>query len=426
MNRKNYVFIVVFSLFSSITFSQISTNSPYSRFGLGSLNSSISPEQTSLGGSSVAYFNSNSINFNNPATYSSFQSKSFLFSTAIKSSTHNFSTVDQSQNETNTSFSHLAIGFPINKYVAVSSGLLPYTSVGYNLDYDTLYADLENAVSISSSGNGGLSEYFVGTAIKLHNTLSIGVNVSYLFGGLTNNKTSDFNNQEIFNVSSIDRKNITGLSYEAGFLFNKEIKKEKYFTVGVSFQNNSELDVKQSVLGTTYDFTSNSIIIKDTFQIDTIFGNIVIPNKISAGMSYSTKKLLLIINYSSQDWSDYQFLANGVSLTEDNLNNSVCYSGGLQFTPNYNAHNKYWKKINYKLGGRYNKTYLNLRNNQLTEKSFTFGVGLPVKRTNTYYNLSVEIGDKGTTEENLIKEQFIRFAFGVTFKGIWFVKRKYD
>ena len=134
----------------------------------------------------------------------------------------------------------------------------------------------------------------------------------------------------------------------------------------------------------------------------------------------------MVINYTTQDWSDYQFLADGVSLIEDNLNNSVCYSGGLQFTPKYNAHNSYWKKINYRLGGRYNKTYLNLRNNQLTEKSLTFGVGLPVKRTNTYYNLSVEIGDKGTTEENLIKEQFIRVAFGVTFKGIWFVKRKYD
>ena len=80
----------MFSLFSSITLSQISTNSPYSRFGLGSLNSSISPDKMFLGGSSVSYFNSNSINFDNPATYSAFQPKSFLFSTAIKSSTHNF------------------------------------------------------------------------------------------------------------------------------------------------------------------------------------------------------------------------------------------------------------------------------------------------------------------------------------------------
>ena len=52
------------------------------------------------------------------------------------------------------------------------------------------------------------------------------------------------------------------------------------------------------------------------------------------------------------------------------------------------------------------------------------GLGLPVKRTNTFYNFSVEIGDKGTIENNLIKEQFIKFTFGVTFKGIWFVKKK--
>ena len=78
------------------------------------------------------------------------------------------------------------------------------------------------------------------------------------------------------------------------------------------------------------------------------------------------------------------------------------------------------------MGGRYNKTYLNLRNNQLTETSLTLGLGLPINRTNTFYNFSMEIGKKGTTEDNLIKEQFIRFTFGVTFKGIWFVKRKYD
>ena len=150
------------------------------------------------------------------------------------------------------------------------------------------------------------------------------------------------------------------------------------------------------------------------------------PKKISTGASYSSDKLLLVANYSSQNWSDYQLLLDGVAVQEDNLKNSMCYSGGIQFTPDYNAHNKYWKKIQYRIGGRYNKTYLNLRNNQLTETALTFGLGFPVKRINTFYNFSLEIGDKGTTEEDLVKEQFFRFTFGVTFKGIWFVKRKYD
>lgn len=415
----------MFLFLTTMSFSQISTNSPYSRFGLGSLSSSVSAQQSALGGASVVYFNSNSINSENPATYSSFEPKSFLFSSALNSSIHNFKTSNQSQNESNATFSHVAIGFPINKYLSVSSGLLPYSSIGYNLDYMDYETWLEDSVSVLSTGNGGLSKYYFGTSLQLHKTLSIGINAYYLFGGLSRNKTADFNNPDIFNVSSVDRTNITGLSYETGLLFNTEISKDKYVAFALSFQNSTNLDAKQTLLGTTYDFTT-SLVIKDTFQNVIQKATIVMPSKISAGASYNSEKLFLVANYSSQNWSDYQFLIDGVAVEEDNLKNSKCYSGGIQFTPDYNAHNKYWKKIQYRIGGRYNKTYLSLRNNQLTETSLTMGLGLPVKRTNTFYNFSVEIGDKGTIENNLIKEQFIKFTFGVTFKGIWFVKRKYD
>ncbi|MBT4478956.1 MAG: hypothetical protein HOC66_06065, partial [Flavobacteriales bacterium] len=97
-----------------------------------------------------------------------------------------------------------------------------------------------------------------------------------------------------------------------------------------------------------------------------------------------------------------------------------------QYTPDYNSVTKYWKKINYRIGSRMDKSYLNLNNKQISEKAITFGLGLPVKRSNSYFNISMEVGEKGTTAEDLIKEQFVRFNLGVTFKGIWFVKRKYD
>ena len=55
------------------------------------------------------------------------------------------------------------------------------------MDYETW---LEDSVSVSSTGNGGLSEYYFGTSLQLHKTLSIGVNAYYLFGGLSRNKTA--------------------------------------------------------------------------------------------------------------------------------------------------------------------------------------------------------------------------------------------
>ncbi len=342
----------------------------------------------------------------------------------MSSSFHSFSTNDKTQNENNSNFSQVAIGFPINNNISVSSGLLPYSSMGYHLDYDSLYSDLSDSVSISSIGNGGLSKYYLGTSIKLNNKLSIGINTYYLFGGLSRNKTADFNNSSIYNVSSVDRTNLTGIVYEGGLLFSSDFGKNKSVSIAVTYQDNANLDAKRTLLGTTYSFGS-SLIIKDTFENVIQNGSVVIPSKFALGISYTSDKWLFLANYYNQNWSKYQLNFEN-TIEEDNLDNSIYYSIGAQYTPDHNSHKKYWKKIQYRIGGRQYKTYLNLRNNELIENSITLGIGLPHNRTNTFYNFSMEIGESGTTEENLIREQFLRFNFGVTFKGIWFVKRKYD
>lgn len=425
MNKLKYTFLLFFTLSSGIIFSQISTNSPYSRFGLGNLNNSSSADQLGMGGSSVVYNNPDVINFNNPATYSSFKAKSFLFTTSLNSSASRFTTTNNIQYENNTSFSKIALGFPVNQYISVSSGLLPFSNVGYQLDYNDTENFLEDTVSISSIGNGGLSKYYLGASVKLHKTLSVGVNASYLFGGLSRNKTADFNNSSIFNVSSVNRTNITGVSFETGLLFNTDLSEDNNISFGLTYNHNANLNARRTLLGTTYELNNSLLVIKDTFQNEVENGTIVLPSKLSAGMMYTSEKWLLLANYSSQNWSDYS-LTFGEEREDDNLENSVCVSSGLQYTPEFNSVTKYWKRINYRMGARYDKTYLSLKDLQLTEKSLSFGLGLPVKRSNSFYNIGMEVGKQGTTQDKLIQERFVRFTFGVTFKGLWFVKRKYD
>jgi len=425
MNKLKYTLLLIFTIVSGVLFSQSSTNSPYSRFGLGNLNGSISSQQSALGGNSVVFHDENSINTNNPATFSALKPKSFLLSTAFTSKVTSFSTSSLSQNESSTSFSHMAIAFPVNKYLFVSSGLLPFSNVGYQIDYSETEDWLEDTISISSSGNGGISKYYFGTSVKLHKSLSLGANLNYHFGGLSRIRTADFNNSTIFNVNSVDRTNVTGVSFETGLLFNTEFSDNKKFSFGLTYQGNTTLNAKRTLLGTTFEYLSSSLIVKDTFQYSTDEGELVLPSKLSTGLMYSSDKILFVTNYASQNWSDYQ-LSFGNEIEEDYLDNSSSISAGLQITPDFNSVTKYWKRVNYRIGGRYDKTYLNINENQLTEKSVTFGLGLPVRRSNTFYNIALELGESGTTDDNLIKEQFARFTFGVTFKGIWFVKRKYD
>ncbi|MDA9345185.1 hypothetical protein N9Q99_02140 [Flavobacteriales bacterium] len=425
MNKLKYTFLLFFTFSSGIIFSQISTNSPYSRFGIGNLNNSSSADQFGMGGSSVVYNSPDVINFNNPATYSSFKAKSFLFTTSLNSSASRFTNSNNIQYENNTSFSKIALGFPVNQYISVSSGLLPFSNVGYQLDYNDTENFLEDTVSISSIGKGGLSKYYLGASVKLHKTLSVGVNASYLFGGLSRNKTADFNNSSIFNVSSVDRTNITGVSFETGLFFNTDLSEDNNISFGLTYNHNANLNARRTLLGTTYELNNSLLIIKDTFQNEVENGTIVLPSKLSAGIMYTSQKWLLLANYSFQNWSDYN-LTFGEEREDDNLENSVCVSSGLQYTPEFNSVTKYWKRINYRMGARYDKTYLSLNDLQLTEKSLSFGLGLPVKRSNSFYNIGMEVGKQGTTQDKLIQERFVRFTFGVTFKGLWFVKRKYD
>ena len=48
------------------------------------------------------------------------------------------------------------------------------------------------------------------------------------------------------------------------------------------------------------------------------------------------------------------------------------------------------------------------------------------QKTKSEINLSVEVGERGTINNNLIKEQFLDFQIGLSLSDIWFVKRKYD
>jgi hypothetical protein len=152
------------------------------------------------------------------------------------------------------------------------------------------------------------------------------------------------------------------------------------------------------------------------------WGDVTLPQYISGGLTYSSgDKWLFVADYSMQNWADYSMLDES-----DNLANSTRISGGMQFTPDFNSITKYYKRMDYRLGGSYSNTPLLFDGNQLQEMSVSFGFGIPVKKSRTKYDFSCTIGKRGTTEGNLIKEQFVRLGLSVSYDGIWFVKRKYD
>ena len=410
------VFVYVFSLLEISA--QITTNSPYSRFGIGELQHNVFAEFNSFGGASTAFGLSNSVNPNNPATYTFFGANSFLLSTGGWNQTTKMESFTDNQTVNNNGFSHLVVGFPLTKQSGASFGLIPFSSTGY----DILTHDEENNIDMYYYGDGGLSKVYYGVGYEIFENLSLGVNASYLFGGLNRRKQVDYNDELFFNSRSNSKINLRGYYYELGILYEKSLKKEDILLFGLKVNNNSSLRAKKTELVESFEFAGELEIPKDTFLNSTEWGDLTLPRCISIGVSYSkAKKWLFIADYSMQDWSSYSMFDES-----DNLVNSMKICGGVEYTPQYNSINKYYKRIDYRLGGSYGLSPLEFEANQLKEISLTFGFGIPIEKSRTKYNFSCTLGQRGTTESNLIKEQFVRLGLSVAYDGIWFVKRKYD
>jgi len=86
----------------------------------------------------------------------------------------------------------------------------------------------------------------------------------------------------------------------------------------------------------------------------------------------------------------------------------------------------YWQRVVYRAGLRFENTGLNINNQSIKEFGMSFGVGIPVGNVFSNANLGLEFGNRGTTNGNLIKENFVNFQLSLSLNDRWFRQRKYD
>jgi len=418
MSKINKIFILLFFVFMSESLFAQQTSSPYSRFGLGYLKSQFSPVFNSLGGGGFAINDSKVINPFSPATYSSFESNSFLFSTGLNNELVNIESNDESQTLNNLSLSHITFGFPLTNKIGSSFGIIPYSSVGYSMQS----RDENYNADMLYNGDGGISKVYAGGSLELHKNLSVGANASYLFGGLNRRKKLEFDDETIFNSRSNSQINVKGLFYEVGAIFSKQLEGDKSsISIAFNTSNTSEIKAKRSNLVETFEYSGEYEIVKDTFVNSVVKGDMILPRYTNFGLSYTRDKWLFVFDYSTQNWSEYELLGES-----DSLVNSKRISGGFQFTPDISSVNQFYKRCHYRLGIALNTTPLQINNTQLEDKSISFGLGIPIKKNRSTYDLSIIFGQRGTTNNNLLKENYVKIGLNMSFEGIWFVKQKYN
>ena len=80
----------------------------------------------------------------------------------------------------------------------------------------------------------------------------------------------------------------------------------------------------------------------------------------------------------------------------------------------------------YRFGGEYRESYMIIDNIPINYGAVTFGAGFPMKGYLSVINVSLELGQNGTTQKDLFRERFITLNLDLALKDWWFRKRKYD
>jgi len=426
-NRLRKIQLLLTLLTGSIAaFAQTGIDSPYSRFGVGmTQNKNTNARFQAMGGVSNAMTSIRVVNPSNPATYTSFDSLSFIFNAGFNGSSVTYRTTTQTEQGTNATLSYVTMGFPVTRWWRSSLGLLPYSQVGYNIKL-SFYDEQIGRYNKVFKGTGGLNEVYWGNGFKISDHFSAGVNANYIFGRNTNSILLYSPDSAYYaNTKTESRLQVSDFLLDYGILFKHGLGNKLDLNIGLTYSQKVNLSVKREYLvRSMFGGVDDGV----EYILDTIDyrpkekGTIILPDGLGFGFSLVKQNRWLVgMDLNWKNWEKYKVFGSN-----DSLNNSWNVALGGQFTPNNTSISGYWKRVSYRMGTRYEHTYIQLLGEPINEFGISFGVGLPLPRTNTTIDVSAEIGRRGTTNKNLIQETFVNFTLGVSIYERWFEKRRYN
>ena len=444
----------------------MSTYSPYSRFGLGTLDERATAAQTGLGRATALWFDGYSINPENPASYSFATKTLFQIDGSMQ-----FLTLNQGDlTETATLSGLNSVNLLFKKdggKAAYSVGLNRFSNSGYvSEDFQSLenigdviyryrgeggiykaHAGFSYVPFVSVSRNGLFEDLDTVSTMReklnLRHVISFGVNFEYYFGEVENISETEFEDLSFFNTRQ------TSTQYMSDFTFNLGVQGqlnlfEKYvggvyqnrldFLFGANYVLGKDMSTDFDEITENYTGTLFETILDTVSFINGQRGFVSLPSKIGfgAGIKFKNKEdnaYFLLLNYNQRSWSNYKVQYGDLEEEPEGFQDSNNLSVAFQFSPSIEENDNLFQQMEYRLGFRTSNTYLNINGTSINEQAVSAGLKIPFRRSGgTKLYLGTEFGLRGSNENNLVEEQFTNINVGISFAPNvkWFQKQKYN
>jgi len=421
-----FVFLLLMLFVSDMTMGQARISSPYSRYGVGELwHNHYSVTLAGMGNIGIAIQSNNYMNIKNPASYTGFDSTSFLFNVSALGMYNTLKTTDISQSADYASFGYILFGTPVTKWWKASFGLIPFSNVGYTV-YDEKDIDDIGMTRFIYEGDGGLNQFHLGNGFKITKNLSVGINASYVWGVIDRRRRVTFPDSLSMLSTRIDNfDHISDIMFDLGVQYFIPLKNDMVIGTGLVVKPGTQLSTTRKYIAQNYFANTEGTIElpRDTVAYNpSSKGTLEFPLGIGAGISFSKANQFTVgMDVNWRNWKEYKSYGRS-----DSLQNSFSFHLGGEYTPKHNSISSYWHRVKYRLGFRYENTYLEINDTPIKEFGISFGLGLPFKRSKSMLNFAFEFGNKGTVKNNLVQENFFKFTFGLSIYEKWFVKSRYQ
>ena len=417
------VALISFQYASAQEIDALGTFTPYSLFGIGDIHGSNSAITLGMGGIGMGVRNPGYINFKNIASLTERDTLSFMLDLGVYSKNIYLKDQNTKSAYNTANINNFVFSFPIKDKHSMIVGIMPYSNMGYKFrtkETDNSLIAKYGDIQYFKYGTGSVNQAFVGGAVKINKYLSAGLKGIYYFGSQNNHSDIYFYSSSVRTMQTGWKYSPHGFSLEAALQGTYKPTEDYIVTAGAVYKTKNKMHGSMTRYAYVFDDE-----LKDTVVFNKTTSNIYIPATFSVGATVRKRdKWMAGVDYERQDW------------TKAELNNTVgvgykaqtaqSIRTGIEFVPNRYDIRYYYKRMTYRAGFHYDKTYVNLDGKSINQIGFTLGVSLPVYRLNNSFNIAVDFGQRGSTTGNLVKENYVNFIFSLSLHDIWFVKPKYQ
>ncbi len=415
--RRNFI---VFGLVLVATIAQAqSVLSPYTINGIGEISPVSVAQNSAKGDAGVSLADVWHINVQNPAALVA--NTLTTFQMGVIGDFRTIANETSSERNQSGSLRYLAMSFPIVRgSYTTSIGLLPYSSVNYNIVQQQVVGGSSAVATFNYVGEGGLSQAYWAHGIKILPGLAFGVKGSYIFGAVDNEIITSLSNENTFRTALIESTSYSDFNFSAGLYFRHKVKDETFLNFGLTHDLSANLTGERFARLERRDFGSR------VTPVDTVINaqqsQFSLPTSFAVGLTLEkTNKYAISAEASIQQWDENSGFENdNTSFTQ-----AIRLALGGQLTPDPADVSSYLKRVTYRAGFSYELSPYLVNGQEITDFGINFGWSLPVSRASTF-DMAFKIGQRGTLENDLIRERYFKFTIGATVNDRWFVRRKYD